>query len=175
MFSFFVVGSNIFSNIFLARSTFSLYFLQMAYQLSHAYQDANNFTKHHHWSFLDFSTAYDCFNYSQCQASNYAGIGCSVILIIISIAVLRSNGQIKTLLATRSCDCIFLLTLSVFEWVLLPSISNTLYLYSNFSEKMLMILGSFATLLSLIAMVISVRTLRKQFTNEIDEKDGTYF
>ena len=47
VFTFFTIGSNVLSNIWLGRSTYSLFFMQMAYQISHAYQDANSFTKHH--------------------------------------------------------------------------------------------------------------------------------
>lgn len=47
VFTYFTIGSNVLSNIWLGRSTYSLFFIQMAYQLSHAQQDANNFTKHH--------------------------------------------------------------------------------------------------------------------------------
>lgn len=69
---------------------------------------------------------------------------------------------------------IFLVFLSLFEWVLLPSISNSLYLYSSFSEKTPVILGSFAAIMSLTALVVSSHALRKKFHNKNDENDGTY-
>lgn len=69
---------------------------------------------------------------------------------------------------------VFLLFLSLFEWVLLPSISNSLYLYSSFSQKVPMVLGSFAAIMSLTAWVVSSHALKKKFHNKNDENDGTY-
>ena len=133
VFTYFVIGSNVFSNTMLARSTYSLFFLQAAYQTSYAYQDANSFTRLHRISFFDFGSAYDCFSYSQCQYAIYAGIICSAIFIAISAAALNYGWKIKALVVQGGLGLIFLLALSLFEWVLLSSISNSLYLYNSFS------------------------------------------
>ena len=66
VFSAFVIGSNILSNGVLHRSFYSLYYLQVSYQIAHALQTNNNFTKFNQLSFFEFYSSYQCLDYAEC-------------------------------------------------------------------------------------------------------------
>lgn len=55
VFSIIVVVSNVLSNLTLGRSFYSLFFIQVSYQISHALRASNNFTRHNQISNFEFS------------------------------------------------------------------------------------------------------------------------
>lgn len=85
VFSAFVITSNILSNAVLARSFYSLYFLQLSYQIAHALRTTNNFTKFNQLSFFEFYSSYQCLDYAECLLSSALGMALAVIAVLVSI------------------------------------------------------------------------------------------